>query len=55
MRAGEIAQAAQVKQLVLTHLPQYGDLNQLKQEAAEKYSGYIQLATEGLIIDLTKN
>ncbi|MBU5211827.1 MBL fold metallo-hydrolase [Heyndrickxia sp. FSL K6-6286] len=53
--AGELAQAAQVKQLVLTHLPQYGDLNQLKQEAAEKYSGYIQLATEGLIIDLTKN
>lgn len=33
--AGEIAKAAQVKQLVLTHLPQFGDLKQLKQEAQQ--------------------
>ncbi|MEY8446311.1 MBL fold metallo-hydrolase [Enterococcus ratti] len=31
--AGEIAKVAQVKKLVLTHLPQFGDLIQLKQEA----------------------
>ncbi len=31
--AGEIARAAGVKQLVLTHLPQFGDLNQLREEA----------------------
>lgn len=33
--AGEIARAADVKHLVLTHLPQFGDLNQLKQEAQQ--------------------
>lgn len=31
--AGELAKKAQVKKLVLTHLPQFGDLAQLKQEA----------------------
>lgn len=33
--SGEIAKAAGVKQLVLTHLPQLGDLNQLKKEAQQ--------------------
>ncbi|MHC5269787.1 MBL fold metallo-hydrolase [Enterococcus sp. LJL98] len=33
--AGEIAAAAGVKHLVLTHLPQFGDLNQLKAEAQQ--------------------
>ena len=33
--AGEIARAASVKHLVLTHLPQFGDLKQLKQEAQQ--------------------
>ncbi|KYC97177.1 MBL fold metallo-hydrolase [Heyndrickxia sporothermodurans] len=50
--AGEIARAAQVKNLILTHLPQYGDLNRLKSEAAEKFSGNIFVAEEGLVIDL---
>lgn len=31
--AGEIARKANVKQLVLTHLPQFGDLKQLQEEA----------------------
>lgn len=31
--SGEIAKAAQVKQLVLTHLPQHGDLKLLKEQA----------------------
>lgn len=31
--SGELAQAAQVKKLVLTHLPQFGDLEQLRNEA----------------------
>lgn len=31
--AGEIAKAAGVKMLILTHLPQHGDLEQLRQEA----------------------
>ncbi|MDA9462493.1 Metal-dependent hydrolase of the beta-lactamase superfamily I [Enterococcus mundtii 3F] len=33
--SGEIAKAAKVKKLVLTHLPQFGDLTQLKNEAKE--------------------
>lgn len=33
--AGDIAKAAGVKQLVLTHLPQHGDLMQLQQEAQD--------------------
>ncbi|MCB6168072.1 MBL fold metallo-hydrolase, partial [Bifidobacterium longum] len=31
--AGELAKSANVKKLVLTHLPQFGDLEQLKNEA----------------------
>ena len=37
--AGRIAREAQVKQLVLTHLPQFGDLEQLRQEAADAAQG----------------
>lgn len=33
--AGEIALESNVKKLVLTHLPQFGDLTQLKQEACQ--------------------
>ncbi|KPG69543.1 MBL fold metallo-hydrolase [Enterococcus sp. RIT-PI-f] len=42
--AGEIAHAAQVKKLVLTHLPQHGNLEQLKEEAA--------LAADGIPVEL---
>lgn len=45
---GEIAQTARVKELILTHLPHYGNHEQLKREAAEKYEGKISLAKEGL-------
>ncbi|PCR99328.1 MBL fold metallo-hydrolase [Lactococcus fujiensis] len=33
VEAGEIAKAAGVKKLILTHLPQFGDLNTLREEA----------------------
>jgi len=46
--AGKLAKEANVKQLVLTHLPHYGKLEQLQEEAAEIYSGPIQLAHFGL-------
>lgn len=52
--AGQIAQAAQVKHLILTHLPQYGDLEKLKIEASEKFSGNILIAEEGLTLELNK-
>ncbi|WP_071396020.1 MBL fold metallo-hydrolase [Bacillus tuaregi] len=46
--AGKLAHEAKVKQLVLTHLPHYGRLEQLKEEAASIYQGPIQLACFGL-------
>jgi ribonuclease BN (tRNA processing enzyme) len=42
--SGEIAAAANVKKLVLTHLPQHGNLNQLKQEA--------EMAANGIPVEL---
>src|SRR5699024_12043017 len=45
----QIATEAQVKALILTHLPHYGDHTQLVNEAASFYSGKIQLAQEGLV------
>jgi len=49
---GDLAQAAKVKQLVLTHLPHYGDLVQLKEEAATRFDGSILLAQYGLNLTL---
>ncbi|WP_068676634.1 MBL fold metallo-hydrolase [Oceanobacillus sp. Castelsardo] len=46
--AGRIAGIASVKQLLLSHLPQYGDREQLITEARQYYTGEIQLAKEGL-------
>lgn len=50
--AGKFAEDAGVKQLVLTHLPHYGQITQLVEEAKQKYNGSIQLAKEGLTITL---
>jgi len=44
-----IAEKANVKQLILSHLPQYGDLNQLVFEAKQYYHGPVQLAKEGFV------
>lgn len=52
--AGEIAKKAQVKQLYLTHLPQHGSLEQLKQQA-KKAAGdqvSVELAEKNLLITL---
>lgn len=46
--AAKIAQRANVRRLVLTHLPHYGAWNQLKEEAKACYSGEILLAEPGL-------
>lgn len=42
--AGEIAALAAAKQLVLTHFPHYGELEQMVQEASKQYDGSIRLA-----------
>lgn len=49
---GKLARNANVKQLILTHLPHYGELEQLVAEASTEYKGPIILAKEGLEITL---
>lgn len=46
---GTIAANANVKHLLLTHLPHYGNHEQLMTEAAKMFSGKITLAKEGLV------
>jgi ribonuclease BN (tRNA processing enzyme) len=48
--AGDLAKKANVKRLVLTHLPHYGDHKTLIQQAKKRYSGEVLLAKEGLEI-----
>ncbi|TQS76638.1 MBL fold metallo-hydrolase [Ornithinibacillus gellani] len=43
-----IAEQAQVGGLLLSHLPQYGQLEQLVEEAKSVYHGNVYLATKGL-------
>ncbi|OKL35882.1 MBL fold metallo-hydrolase [Domibacillus mangrovi] len=50
--AGIIAQKAGVRTLALTHLPHFGDIKQLKEEAAQLFEGTIVLAHEYLEIGL---
>jgi ribonuclease BN (tRNA processing enzyme) len=52
VHAGKLAQKANVKGLVLTHLPHYGNIEQLKEEAGEFYNGEISLAHYGLTIQI---
>lgn len=52
--AASIAQSAGVKTLLLSHLPHFGDLNQLVEEAKETYSGEVLLASSGLTITYTQ-
>ncbi|MER2064609.1 MAG: MBL fold metallo-hydrolase, partial [Alkalibacterium sp.] len=50
---GRIAARAEVKQLILTHLPQTGDLDQLVEEAKEEAPDVqIQLAEKDLIVTI---
>jgi ribonuclease BN (tRNA processing enzyme) len=52
IEAGRLAQSAAVKQLLLTHLPHYGNIADLKTEAAREFTGIIKLADEFLSISL---
>lgn len=47
--AGRIAKEADVKKLLLTHLPHYGDHSDLITQASAEYDGTIELAREGWI------
>ncbi|MFC2949967.1 MBL fold metallo-hydrolase [Virgibacillus sediminis] len=46
---GRIAEEAGARELLLSHLPQYGDNRQLVREAKEVYSGRTDLAKEGMV------
>ena len=47
-QCGKLADRANVKQLLLTHLPHFGDHQDLIKEAREQYQGKVELAYEGL-------
>src|SRR5690625_3916418 len=44
-----IAKEANVKELILTHLPHFGNHEQLVEEAKSVYAGTIHLAHEGFV------
>ncbi len=50
--AGKIAANSNIKKLVLTHLPQYGDINELVREAKEEFSGEVIKAKTGMVLEL---
>ncbi|WP_042455174.1 MBL fold metallo-hydrolase [Neobacillus dielmonensis] len=50
--AGRFAREADVKQLILTHLPHYGNLTELLDEASKEYTGIIKLAEEFQVITI---
>jgi ribonuclease BN (tRNA processing enzyme) len=47
--AGVLAEKAKVKQLLLTHLPHFGEHTDLIKQASEKYNGIINLAKSGWV------
>ena len=50
--AAVIARDAKAERLILTHLPHFGNVHQLKDEAAEFFGGEIGLASTGLTIEI---
>ncbi|MGJ7910272.1 MBL fold metallo-hydrolase [Neobacillus sp. LXY-1] len=50
--AGQFANRAGVKKLILTHLPHFGNLTDLTTEAAQHFTGIIELAEEFKTITL---
>ena len=46
IEAGKFAKEAAVKQLILTHLPHYGNLSDLVDEASTEFTGIIRLVEE---------
>lgn len=51
IEAATIAKEAQVDTLLLTHLPHFGNLQDLVQQAKKVFSGNVMLAKEGLILE----
>ncbi|WP_147803524.1 MBL fold metallo-hydrolase [Alkalicoccus halolimnae] len=53
--AGRLAEEADAGELWLTHLPHFGNHNDLIREAEGEYSGYVQLAFRGLSKEYEEN
>ncbi|WP_163101676.1 MBL fold metallo-hydrolase [Peribacillus alkalitolerans] len=49
--AGQLANDANVKMLILTHLPHFGELKQLVKEASQRFSGTVRLAETGMELE----
>lgn len=49
--AASIASAANVSTLMLTHLPHFGELSELKKDAEQHFDGNVILASTGLVWD----
>lgn len=52
-QAGQLAAAAQAKSLILTHLPHYGEFEQLIIQARRFFSGPISIAAEWMEVNLS--
>jgi ribonuclease BN (tRNA processing enzyme) len=50
--AGKISQKSNVKTLVLTHLPHYGDIDELKEQSLKKFEGKIEMAYSGKVFEI---
>lgn len=48
-QAGKLAELAEAKQLILTHLPQYGELAEIQDAANSSFSGNVEFAVIGKI------
>ncbi|PLR75754.1 hypothetical protein CU633_19335 [Bacillus sp. V3-13] len=51
-QTGELAKKANVRKLLMTHLPHYGDHQSLIGQAKEIYRGEIELAKGGMVIEI---
>lgn len=51
-QAGKLAEEAGVKQLILTHLPQYGELGEILQAAKGQFAGPIEFAEIGKVYSI---
>ncbi|WP_166242915.1 MBL fold metallo-hydrolase [Paenibacillus turpanensis] len=52
VEAGQLAQEAKVKQLVLTHFPQFGELEEMVRQASTVFNGSVELAEIGKTFSL---
>ncbi|MCR8849634.1 MBL fold metallo-hydrolase [Rossellomorea sp. SC111] len=50
--AGRLAQKTSARNLILTHLPHFGDLEQLITEAKTIYSGHVSLAKKDMVVEI---